>query len=108
MITLTDKAIEKIKEISVSEDIGHFNLRVKVQGGGCSGFVHDLFFEDIISDLDEIVEIDGVKLVVDPLSYQYLQNVNIDYQEKDFGAGFKFTSPDITKTCGCGNSASYT
>lgn len=106
MFSITDKAAEKVKEISESEGIGHFNIRLKVVGGGCSGFSYDMFYEDKPSQLDEIEEIKGVTIVVDPLSYQYLDGIEIDYVDKEFGAGFKFINPNVSKTCGCGSSFS--
>jgi iron-sulfur cluster insertion protein len=108
MITLTEKAIAKVKEIGEAEGIGHLTIRVSVKGGGCSGMTHDMEFSDQVSDLDEIIEIDGIKIVVDPLSFQYLENASIDYLDSPFGGGgFKFSSPDIKSTCGCGSSVSY-
>ena len=107
MIKLTEKAVEKLKDISESEGIGHCNIRVKVVGGGCAGFQHDMSFEDNKTDLDEVVEQDGVTLYVDPVSYPYLENATIDWEERLIASGFKFTSPDINGSCGCGKSVSY-
>ena len=107
MIYVTDKAVEKIKKIAEAEGIGHYNIRIKVIGGGCSGMTHDLFFEEKISDLDEVIEISDVKIVIDPLSFQYLENADINYIETSMGGGFKITSPDIKSTCACGSSVSY-
>lgn len=104
MITITDKAIAKIKEISEAEGIGHTTVRIKVLGGGCSGFTYDMEYEDKVGDLDEIVEQDGVKVVVDPVSVQYLENVSIDYGDGLMGGGFKFNNPDVKGSCGCGHS----
>jgi iron-sulfur cluster assembly accessory protein len=107
MISLTKRAVAKVKEISESEGIGHFNVRASVKGGGCAGMVNDLSFEEIISDSDEIVENDGVKLIIDQISLQYLENAEIDYIDSPFSGGFKFLSPDIKGSCGCGHSVSY-
>lgn len=107
MLAITDKAAVKIKEISEAEGIGHFNIRLKVIGGGCAGMTHDLFFEEVISDLDEVSDIDGIKIIIDPISFQYLENANIDYIENSMSAGFKITNPDIKSTCGCGSSFAY-
>jgi len=106
MFSVTDKAVEKIKEISESEGIGHLNIRLKVIGGGCAGFSYDMFYEDNPTPLDETEEIKGVTIVVDPLSYQYLDGVEIDYVDRDFGSGFKFINPNVKSTCGCGSSFS--
>jgi iron-sulfur cluster insertion protein len=107
MITLTEKAVEKLKEIAESEAIGHTSIRVKIKGGGCAGFMHDMNFDDIKSETDEVVEQDGVVVLVDPLSYQYLENVTIDWEDHLISAGFRFKSPDITSSCGCGHSVDY-
>ena len=106
MITLTDKAAEKVKEIRESEGLGAQGLRVRVIGGGCAGFQYDLYFEEAPTDLDENFESHGVKLYVDPLSYQYLDGTEIDYVEGLHGAGFKFVNPQAKSTCGCGSSFS--
>lgn len=107
MITMTDKAVEKIKEISESEGLENQYVRIKVKGGGCSGMMHDMEFTIQKGDLDEEIEFDGVKIIIDPVSFQYLENVNIDYVDALIGGGFKFTSPDILTSCGCGKSVSY-
>ena len=106
MITITDKAIAKIKEISEAEGIGHTTVRIKVLGGGCSGFTYDMEYEDKVGDLDEIMEQDGVKVVVDSVSVQYLENVSIDYTDGLMGGGFSFKNPEQTGGCGCGKSFS--
>lgn len=104
MINLTEKAAEKVKEIRDSEGLGEQGLRVRVIGGGCSGFSYDLFFEDETTDLDQTFESAGIKLYVDMMSYQYLEGVEIDYVEGLHGAGFKFQNPNAKSTCGCGSS----
>lgn len=106
MIHLTEKAAKKIEEISNEEGIGHYCVRVKVIGGGCAGFTYDMFYDDQIGELDEVSELDGVKVIVDPLSFQYLDEVVIDYQEGSISAGFKFNNPNSTGSCGCGSSFS--
>ena len=107
MISITEKAANKIKEISDADAVGHYIIRVKVKGGGCGGIMHDLSFDDQISETDESIIFDGVKVVVDQLSFQYLENLVIDYKETIIGGGFTFGGPDIKSTCGCGNSVSY-
>lgn len=107
MTTMTEKAIAKIKEISESEGIGHCNVRAKIQGGGCAGFQYDLNFEEKIQDTDEVMEFDGIQLIIDPISFQYMENVTIDYLEAMIGAGFKFINPDVKSTCGCGHSVEF-
>ncbi len=106
MITITEKAAEKVQEISSEEDLGGQGLRLRVVGGGCAGFSYDLYFEDKPTEMDEEFESRGVKLFVDPLSYQYLDGTEIDYVESIQGAGFKFQNPNVKSTCGCGSSFS--
>ncbi len=107
MISLTEKAGHKVKEIRDSDqDLANQGLRVRVIGGGCSGFSYDLFFEDETTDLDFKFESEGVPLYVDMMSFQYLEGTTIDYVEGLHGAGFKFVNPKAKSTCGCGSSFS--
>ena len=106
LITITDRAAAKVKEIAEAEDLKEQGLRLRVVGGGCAGFTYDLYFEDQITDMDEQFESNGVKLFVDPLSFQYLENTEIDYVESAHGAGFKFNNPNVKGSCGCGSSFS--
>ncbi len=106
MITITDRAAEKVKEIAAAEDLASQGLRLRVVGGGCAGFTYDLYFEDQVTDMDESYESKGVKLYVDPLSHQYLEDTEIDYVEGVHGSGFKFNNPNVKGTCGCGSSFS--
>jgi iron-sulfur cluster insertion protein len=104
MISITTLAADKVKEISKSEGLEGQGLRLRVVGGGCAGFQYDLYFEDKPTDLDEQFESHGVKLFVDPLSYQYLDGTEIDYVDGAHGSGFKFGNPNVSGTCGCGSS----
>ncbi len=105
-VSLTEVAAEKVKEIREAEAIeAHYALRVKVLGGGCSGFQYDLFFDEQ-AEGDVVSESHGVKLVVDPMSLMYLMGTSIDYVEGLAGAGFKFENPNATGSCGCGSSFS--
>lgn len=106
MLTLTTKAAEKVREIQDAEGLHDQGLRVKVVGGGCSGFSYDLFFEDETTELDQTFESHGVPLFVDMMSFQYLEGTEIDYVEGLHGAGFKFVNPQAKATCGCGSSFS--
>ena len=106
MIHLTEKAAKKIEEISNEEGIGYYSVRVRVVGGGCAGFTYDMYFDDQVGEMDEVFELDGVKVIADPLSFQYLDEVVIDYQEGPISAGFKFNNPNSTGSCGCGSSFS--
>ena len=107
MIHITEKASLKIKEISESEGIGHYNIRVRIVGGGCAGFTNDMYYEDKIGDLDEVIEFDDIKVIIDPLSFQYMDESTIDYIDSQFGGGFKFINPNVTGSCGCGSSVSF-
>lgn len=106
MISLTDKAADKVREIRDAEGLGEQGLRVRVIGGGCSGFSYDLFFEDETTDVDQTFESLGIKLYIDMMSFQYLEGTEIDYVEGLHGAGFKFVNPQAKSTCGCGSSFS--
>jgi iron-sulfur cluster assembly accessory protein len=106
MVLLSDKAAEKIKEIRGEENIeDSYALRLKVQGGGCSGFSYDLYF-DQGQEGDRPLEVKGVKLICDEMSLMYLLGTEIDYVEGLHGAGFKFNTPNVKSTCGCGSSFS--
>jgi iron-sulfur cluster assembly accessory protein len=105
-VGLTAKAAEKVKEIRTEENIEDtYGLRLKVQGGGCSGFSYDLYF-DLPQDIDHSFESHGVKLLCDQMSLMYLMGTEIDYVEGLHGAGFKFNNPNVKSTCGCGSSFS--
>ena len=106
MITITDKAAAKVREIATEEGLGSQGLRLRVIGGGCAGFNYDLYFEDAPTSTDEEFTDKGVKMFVDPLSYQYLDNTEIDFVDGLYGSGFKFGNPNVTSTCGCGSSFS--
>ena len=105
-VTLSEKAAEKVKEIRAEENIeDSYGLRLKVQGGGCSGFAYDLYF-DQPAPTDKTLDHRGVKLIVDQMSAMYLMGTEIDYVEGLHGAGFKFGNPNVKSTCGCGSSFS--
>ena len=106
MINLSDKAAEKINEIRGEENIEEsYALRLKVQGGGCSGFSYDLYF-DQAQETDRSFDVKGVKLICDEMSLMYLVGTEVDYVEGLHGAGFKFQNPNVKSTCGCGSSFS--
>src|SRR3954468_5796990 len=107
MITITEKAAAKVKEIASAESLEGQGLRLRVVGGGCAGCSCDLYFEDKIGEMDEEYESNGVKLFVDPLSHQYLESTEIDYVEGVHGSGFKFNNPNTTGSCGCGSSVKF-
>lgn len=105
-INITEKAAQKVLEIAAEESLAGQGLRLRVIGGGCAGFNYDLYFEDSPTSMDEEFEAKGVKMYVDPLSFQYLDGTEIDFVEGLHGSGFKFTNPNVTSTCGCGQSFS--
>jgi len=104
MISITELAADKVKEISRAEGLDGQGLRLRVIGGGCAGFQYDLYFEDKPTDMDERFQSNGVELYIDPLSYQYLDQTEIDYVESPHGSGFKFQNPNVSSTCDCGSS----
>jgi len=106
MLTLTDKAIEKVKEVleSQAEAESAGGIRISVAGGGCSGFQYAMGLENEASEGDEVVSVDGFEVYVDEQSLPFLKGTEIDYIETVQGAGFKFNNPNVTSTCGCGES----
>ena len=104
-VELTAKAVEMIKLTRDQEGMdASWGLRVAVMGGGCSGFQYALDFEQEARETDAVMELDGLKVFVDPVSSRYLEGVTIDYVFGMNGAGFKFQNPRATGTCGCGSS----
>lgn len=105
-LRLTDVAAEKVREIREAETIEpHYALRVKVMGGGCSGFQYDLYFDEHVEG-DYVFDCNGVTMVCDQMSFMYLMGTEIDYVEGLQGAGFKFGNPNTSGSCGCGSSFS--
>ncbi len=105
-IRISDRATAKAREIFASHADAGGILRVYVQGGGCSGFQYGFDLEHDSEADDHVVERDGVRLVVDPLSYQYIVGSEIDYQEDLQGSQFVVRNPNASTTCGCGLSFS--
>ena len=105
-LSLSDLAVEKIKETIAKEGMEDGGLRVSVVGGGCSGFQYSLGLDATAREDDIVVEQDGVKLFVDPISHQYVHGTMLDYVNGLHGAGFKFVNPNAARTCGCGSSFS--
>lgn len=106
MVTLTEGAIKKIKEVQVAENKPGFLLRVSVAGGGCSGLSYKLDFVEASTEKDRIFEKDGVKVAVDAKSFLFLDGMELDYSGGLNGKGFVFNNPNAKKSCGCGNSFS--
>uniref|UniRef100_E6QHD4 Putative HesB protein n=1 Tax=mine drainage metagenome TaxID=410659 RepID=E6QHD4_9ZZZZ len=105
-IVFTDSAADKVREILVEEGNADMKLRVYVTGGGCSGFQYGFAFEEKAGEDDTVVTKNGVDMVVDPMSFQYLAGAEIDYQEGLEGSRFIIKNPNATTTCGCGSSFS--
>ena len=105
-IVFTDAAASKVGELIREEDNPNLMLRVFISGGGCSGFQYGFTFDETMEDGDSQVENQGVKLVVDPMSIQYLMGAEIDYKEDLQGAQFIIRNPNAQTTCGCGSSFS--
>jgi len=103
MLTLSENAVRKIKTL-VAEKGDEAGLRVKVVGGGCSGFSYHMAFDNQENPSDNVYQFEGVKVLVDQMSEMYLDGVSIDYIETLEGAGFKFNNPNVKSTCGCGSS----
>ncbi len=106
VVALTATAVRMVKEAMAQENLTGHGIRVGVVGGGCSGFQYSMDFESQARDGDLVLEQDGVKVFVDPMSSMYLQGVTIDYVQGLQGAGFKFNNPSAKNTCGCGSSFS--
>ena len=106
MVTVTDSAAEKIRTMLESQGHAEYGLRVGVVGGGCSGFQYRLAFETAAAEMDQIIEVNGVRLFIDAKSCLYLNGVRLDFIDGLMGAGFKIENPNARSTCGCGESFS--
>ena len=106
MITLTDTAANKVKELLDAEGAAEMALRVAVRPGGCSGFSYEMFFDSDIATDDETATFGTVKVVVDPASAQLLLGATLDYKNGLDQSGFAITNPNASRTCGCGQSFS--
>lgn len=108
MIHVTETAASRISELLVEEGKVGQGLRVFVQGGGCSGFQYGLMIDEGEGDAesDQVFEVNGVKLLVDPISLRYLQGAEVDFVDNNMGGGFTIKNPNAKSTCGCGSSFS--
>ena len=106
LLEFSDSAVRKLKELQAEEKNPNLMLRVSVYGGGCSGFQYTFSLEEELKPVDKTVEKDGVTLVIDQMSYQYLTGSTVDYVEGLEGAMFVVNNPNATSTCGCGASFS--
>jgi iron-sulfur cluster insertion protein len=105
-LNFTDSAADKVRQLIQDEGNDNLKLRVFISGGGCSGFQYGFTFDENVNEGDTAVEKNGVTLLIDPMSYQYLAGAEIDYKEDLEGAQFVIRNPNATTTCGCGSSFS--
>ncbi len=103
-LTVTSTAAAKIKELLVARNIPNHALRVFVSGGGCSGLQYGMAFEGNPQEFDATLEVEGVRLVVDPTSQMYINGATIDFVDSLMGGGFRIDNPNAVSTCGCGSS----
>jgi iron-sulfur cluster assembly accessory protein len=108
MIHVTETAASRIADLLVEEGRLGAGLRVFVQGGGCSGFQYGLMIDEGEGDADsdQVFEVNGVKLLVDPISLRYLSGAEVDFVDNNMGGGFTIKNPNAKSTCGCGSSFS--
>jgi iron-sulfur cluster insertion protein len=105
-LLFTDRAAKKAKELIIEENNNALKLRVFITGGGCAGFQYGFTFDELISEDDSVIDKNGVSLIVDSMSYQYLVGGSIDYVEGLEGSRFIVDNPNADSTCGCGSSFS--
>jgi iron-sulfur cluster insertion protein len=105
-LIFTDSAADKVKQLVEEEGNPELKLRVFVQGGGCSGFQYGFTFDEVVNEDDTQMAKNGVTLLIDAMSLQYLTGAEIDYKEDLQGAQFVIKNPNATTTCGCGSSFS--
>ena len=106
MITVTENAVAKLKDILAEENNPQLKLRVFVQGGGCSGMQYGFTLDEQQNEDDWDLDVNGVKVLVDSMSGGYLQGATIDYKEDQYGSSFSIKNPNAQTTCGCGSSFS--
>ncbi len=105
-LVFTDSAAEKVRQLIEEEGNDNLKLRVFVQGGGCSGFQYGFTFDEEVAEDDTSMQKNGVTLLIDAMSYQYLVGAEIDYKDGLEGAQFVIKNPNASTTCGCGSSFS--
>ena len=104
-LVLTSSAAKKVRELITDEGNDLLMLRIFVQGGGCSGFQYGFTFDESVEEGDTLVDTEGVRLLVDPMSVQYLMGAEIDFVEGIQGDQFVIRNPNVASGCGCGSSA---
>ena len=105
-LDFTDSAASKVSTLIAEENNPALKLRIYVSGGGCSGFQYNFAFDETANEDDTVIEKNGVSLLIDAMSYQYMEGASVDYQEGLEGARFVITNPNASSTCGCGSSFS--
>ncbi len=104
-IQITQRAIDEVKKIKAENSIGEdYGLRVGVKGGGCSGLMYNLGFDAEAREDDRVLDVQGVRMFIDPKSLFYLMGVELDFTDGLNGRGFTFNNPNAARTCGCGSS----
>ena len=104
MLTLTENAVSKIRDLLAEENNPSLKLRTFVQGGGCSGMQYGFTFDEVQNDDDFVVDNEDVVVLIDAASMQYLNGARIDYKEDDMGSNFAIENPNAETSCGCGSS----
>ncbi|MEA1902488.1 MAG: iron-sulfur cluster insertion protein ErpA [Actinomycetota bacterium] len=105
-VNLTDIAIEKVRELIADEGDPELALRMAVRPGGCSGFSYEMFFDSQVDESDIVEEFGDVRVLVDPQSAEMIRGATLDFKDGLMGAGFAIENPNVTESCGCGNSFS--
>jgi iron-sulfur cluster assembly protein len=103
-VSMTQVAVNRVKELMTTQKLDSAFLRMGVRGGGCSGMTYDLQFDSELRKHDKQFEVDGVKVVVDVKSYLYLNGTTLDYVTQGLTGGFTFVNPNAKSSCGCGTS----
>jgi len=105
-INLSSRAVHKVRDLVAEEENDELKLRVFITGGGCSGFQYGFTFDELAAEDDIAIEKDGVTVLIDPMSFQYLAGSEVDYTEGLEGSRFVINNPNASTTCGCGSSFS--
>jgi len=104
-ISLTNKAADKVKELILSQK--KYALRLDLKKGGCAGMEYSMQYVDAAAENEEVVEFDGARIIVAPLAQMYLFGTTIDYEDGLLESGFKFSNPNVSEACGCGESIKF-
>jgi iron-sulfur cluster assembly protein len=107
-VTLTKPAADAVREVIASKNLQGYALRLFISGGGCSGYQYGLALDNNTRAEDQVIETDGIKLIIDEVSIKYLQGATVDYVENLTASGFKIINPNAVSTCGCGQSFNST